>query len=295
MSSALSFSPAVAASNVAGLKTSASAGRASSAVFGTPLRRMSAQAPKARMNTAVRAAWSFDEEKQTSVKETATKLCAGALAGILAAGPMTALPALANEFDILSVPTPGRGYVLDDAKALSRAGIQQYEKKAADVEKATGYKVVIVTVRKLQFVPDAFEFADKVIENWYPTAEQGDKKAVILLVTSGKEGALVGGPSFSKTIGDNLLESIVLDNIPVLTGEERYTEAALSVLDRVNAKLQGLEDPGPPVRKDKDLSSNFKTREETLEERSKFTGIVGALLVIAFIVPMVQFYAYTRE
>jgi hypothetical protein len=32
----------------------------------------------------------------------------------------------------------------------------------------------------------------QVVENWYPTAEEGDKKGVLLVVTAGKEGALSG-------------------------------------------------------------------------------------------------------
>ena len=40
---------------------------------------------------------------------------------------------------------------------------------------AQGYRVVVVTLRKLQFDSDAFAFADKVIERWYPTAADGNK------------------------------------------------------------------------------------------------------------------------
>ncbi len=35
-----------------------------------------------------------------------------------------------------------------------------------------------------------------MLENWYPTREEGDKKGVLLVVSSGKEGAVTGGPSF---------------------------------------------------------------------------------------------------
>lgn len=33
----------------------------------------------------------------------------------------------------------------------------------------------------------------QVLENWWPTAEKGDKKGILLVVTSGKEGAISGG------------------------------------------------------------------------------------------------------
>lgn len=35
-----------------------------------------------------------------------------------------------------------------------------------------------------------------MLENWYPTAEEGDKKGVMVVVTAGKEGAVSGGKSF---------------------------------------------------------------------------------------------------
>ena len=36
----------------------------------------------------------------------------------------------------------------------------------------------------------------QVLENWYPTPEEGDKRGVVLVVTAGKEGAITGGKSF---------------------------------------------------------------------------------------------------
>lgn len=42
--------------------------------------------------------------------------------------------------------------------------------------------------------------------------------------------------------------SIVGENIPILTGEEKYNETVTSSVKRVVAKLTGKEDPGPPFR-----------------------------------------------
>lgn len=61
---------------------------------------------------------------------------------------------------------------------------------------------------------DVFELADKILEAWYPTVEIGDKRGVVLLVTSAKEGALAGGPTFLDTVGDDLIEAIVSENLP---------------------------------------------------------------------------------
>ena len=58
-----------------------------------------------------------------------------------------------------------------------------------------------------------------MIEKWYPTVELGDDKAILLLVTGSKEGALTGGPSAMKAFGDELIDSVVGDNIPILINE----------------------------------------------------------------------------
>ena len=55
-------------------------------------------------------------------------------------------------------------------------------------------------MRKLETENDAFAFGDKLIEKWYQNVEQGNKKGILLLVTSAKEGALTGGPAFLKVI-----------------------------------------------------------------------------------------------
>jgi uncharacterized membrane protein YgcG len=157
---------------------------------------------------------------------------------------------------------------------------------------AQGYRVVVVTLRKLQFDSDAFAFADKVIERWYPTAADGNKKAVLVLVKGSKEGALVAGPELSKKLGSALVDSITGENIPILSEQEKFGEALSSSLRRVSAKLSGAADPGPPVVQTVKTGSNFKSKEETGDKRGSYALVVGGLLVIAFVVPMVQYYGY---
>lgn len=66
------------------------------------------------------------------------------------------------------------------------------------MQKDTGYRLEVATVRKLETENDAFAFGDKLVEKWYQTVEEGSNKGILLLVTSAKEGALTGGPSFLK-------------------------------------------------------------------------------------------------
>ena len=66
----------------------------------------------------------------------------------------------------------------------------------------------------LQSKADAFEYADQVLERWYPTIEDGSNKGIVVLVTSQKEGAITGGPDFVKAVGDSILDATVSENLP---------------------------------------------------------------------------------
>ena len=84
-------------------------------------------------------------------------------------------------------------------------------------------------------------------------------------------------------------------SIAVLATEEKYNEAIYSSAKRLVAAIDGLPDPGGPRANENKRESNFKSREETDEKRGQFTLVVGGLLVIAFVVPMAQYYAYVSK
>ncbi|KAG8384510.1 hypothetical protein BUALT_Bualt04G0125400 [Buddleja alternifolia] len=209
--------------------------------------------------------------------------------------PILADSALASEFDVLNDGPPKESYVVDDAGVLSRVTRSDLKRLLSDLESRKGYHINIVTVRKLTSKADAFEYADQVLERWYPTVEEGNNKGIVVLVTSQKEGAVTGGPEFVKAVGDSILDATVSENLPVLATEEKYNEAVFSAAKRLVAAVDGLPDPGGPQTKDNKRESNFKTREETDEKRGQFTLVVGGLLVIAFVVPMAQYYAYISK
>ncbi|KAL0343579.1 UNVERIFIED_CONTAM: hypothetical protein Sangu_1245300 [Sesamum angustifolium] len=134
----------------------------------------------------------------------------------------------------------------------------------SDLGSRKGYHINVVTVRKLTSKADAFEYADQVLECWYPTVEECNKKGIVVLITSQKEGAVTGGPEFIQAL--------------VLATEEKYNEAVFSSAKRLVAAIDGLPGPGGPQAKDNKRDSNFKTREETDEKRGQFTLAVGGLL-----------------
>jgi len=121
------------------------------------------------------------------------------------------------------------------------------------------------------------------------------KNGILLVVTASKDGALVGGDSLTEKIGDDLIDSVVADNIPVFTEEEKFNEAVLSSVERIVNVLTGKNDPGAPQRSKVIRKRTYKTKEETDRVKPVTGAIVITLLVIAFVVPMLQFYGYVGE
>lgn len=202
---------------------------------------------------------------------------------------------MASEFDVLNEGPPKETFVVDDAGVLSRVTKSDLKRLLSDLESRKNLSINFITVRKLTSKADAFEYADQVLERWYPTVEEGNNKGIVVLITSQKEGAITGGPAFIQAVSENVLDSIISDNLPVLAADEKYNEAIYSSAKRLVAAIDGLPDPGGPTVKDGKRESNFKTREETDEKRGQFSLVVGGLLVIAFVVPMAQYYAYVSR
>mmetsp|Transcript_39383 Transcript_39383/g.47753 ORF Transcript_39383/g.47753 Transcript_39383/m.47753 type:complete len:296 (+) Transcript_39383:62-949(+) len=252
----------------------------------------SAALQPAKRNSAVLVEASSEEKPNLFQRVGAGLATLGVASALTLGGVQEA--AIAGEFDILNDPVPS-AYIIDDAGLLSRATTGALVKELKNLKAQTGFELDVVTIRKLVFETDPFAFADQVLEGWYPTAELGNDKGLLLVVQTSKEGALVGGPNFMSKVGDDLIDSIISDNIPILGGEEKYNEAVLSSVKRIEAILSGSEDPGPPVRQAKQTGSNYKTKEETGASRNKFAGVVIGLLIIATAVPMIQYYGYTSD
>jgi len=200
----------------------------------------------------------------------------------------TPLSAFANEFDLLSSGTP-ETYVVDDASVMNKTTKKSVADELKDVENKTGYHLEVATVRKLEFESDAFAFGDKLVSKWYP-GDASEKSGLLLVVTATKDGALTGGGSFMKAVGDDLIDSVVGENLSILTEEEKYNEAVKSSVDRVVAKLSGLADPGAPQRAERVRQRTYKTKKETEATKPATATIVLTLLGISFIVPMLQYF-----
>lgn len=210
-------------------------------------------------------------------------------AALLLASPLSAV---ANEFDLLANGTPDQ-YVLDDASVLNKTTRKAVGDELRRLEEETGFRLEVATVRKLEYESDAFAFGDKLVKKWFPSA--ADNKGILIVVTAGKDGALTGGPAFVSAVGENLIDSVVGDNISILTEEEKYNEAVSSSVARIAAVLEGKEDPGPVVRNERTRQRTYKTKSETQSSKSATSTIVLSLLLISFVVPMLQYFGYTNE
>ncbi|KAG2499945.1 hypothetical protein HYH03_002232 [Edaphochlamys debaryana] len=222
------------------------------------------------------------------------KLASAGAAAVLSLGALGA-PAIASEFDVLGAPAPTSTYYIDDANVLSKDTRGELNKKLKSLEIETGYRVEVVTVRKLEFETDAFAFAEKVLAGWYPSASELDKKGMVLVLTAQKEGAVIGGNAFNEAVGDELIDSIISTNIPIFTEEERYNQTVLTSVERLEAKLQGNVVPAAPTRQEANNARTYRTKEETDKSRNVTSTVVLSLLFIAVVVPMLQYYGYTAK
>ena len=215
------------------------------------------------------------------------RIVAGAAAAMIAATP---LAACANEFDLLSSSTP-ETYIVDDASVLNKTTRSSVASQLKDLELKTGYRVEVTTVRKLEFESDAFAFGDKLASKWF----KGDQnKGIFLIVTSAKDGALTGGQKFMGAVGDDLIDSVIGENVSIFTEEEKYNEAVTSSVNRIVAKLSGQEVPEGPKREEKVRKRTYRTRAETAAKKDATSTIVLTLLFISVVVPMLQYFGYTN-
>ncbi|PRW59628.1 UPF0603 chloroplastic [Chlorella sorokiniana] len=231
-------------------------------------------------------------QQQTPVQALGRQATAAATAALLLGAPL-APAALAGEFDLLAEGTPST-YILDDAAVLNKTTKKTVSDQLKALEEATGYRLEVATVRRLEFENDTFAFGDKLIKKWY-SGEQKDKAGILLVVSASKDGALTGGDAFMQAVGDDLIDSIVGDNIPILTGEEKYNESVTSSVSRVVAKLTGKEDPGAPFRAEANRQRTYKTKAETEAKKPVTSTIVLTLLFISVVVPMLQYWGYTNK
>jgi uncharacterized protein len=250
-------------------------------VISTTKSRASVVSARSKVNVRCNA------QKETIANDFQKRALAAAAAALVAATPLSAT---ANEFDLLSSGTPDT-YIVDDASVLNKTTRSSISGQLKDLEQKTGYRVEVVTVRKLEFESDAFAFGDKLASKWF---KKDENKGVFLIVTSAKDGALTGGQKVMGAIGDDLIDSVVGENVSIFTEEEKYNEAVTSSVNRIVAQLSGQSVPEGPKREEKVRKRTYRTRSETAAKKDATSTIVLTLLFISVVVPMLQYFGYTN-
>uniref|UniRef100_A0A7S2TUB2 TPM domain-containing protein n=1 Tax=Lotharella oceanica TaxID=641309 RepID=A0A7S2TUB2_9EUKA len=210
------------------------------------------------------------------------------LAGSMALGN----PSLATEFDVLDAAGPTNGYIMDDAPVLQKGSEKKMNEELGYLDVGKGYKLNVVTVRKLEESSDAEALGEKMLEKWN---KDKSTSGVLVLVAKGYEAALVGGDKFMAAVGDEAAGSISQDTVSYFASQGRPNQGVSEGVKRITAIINGEADPGPPQLKEYKRERTYKTKEEVEASKGASIQVVGALLLIAFVVPMLQYAGYVQR
>lgn len=234
--------------------------------------RMVAPLARARQDVATLQRWGAQVGKCA---------LAAVAAGLIASG---------GDVAIADVPdlAPGLG-LTDETGLVQRGNASLFNKAMSGIETRDGVRVRFLLVKSVPYGVGVDEYAAEVAGKW------GLGGGDVLFVASPKlarAGVYVSGV---ERLTDEIAESVANDTYAVAAGEERYGSALLDVSNRLIPVLDGLEDPGKPVIANREGVSNFKTKEETKEDRNKYVTVVGTILVISVVAPLIQTYWYVRD
>ncbi|AFP65564.1 hypothetical protein CMESO_411 (nucleomorph) [Chroomonas mesostigmatica CCMP1168] len=180
--------------------------------------------------------------------------------------------------------------IVDESGTLTKSSISYIEKSISKLKENNEGDVFFVVVRNLPFEKTAQEYAQELFQKW----NLGNKDVVVVLSTKIAKGGIFFGDQV-QTLSDKTVKSIGEETYTFKAKEEQYSSAALDVNNRLVSILSNKGDPGPPIINRGDSSSNFKSAKNTEEQRSKYIAIIVILLVIAFVVPMFQFFFYVKD
>jgi uncharacterized protein len=216
----------------------------------------------------------------------AATLLGSALALLLWLVPVTA----ANALSLADLPAePPASRVLDQADVLSRASKAELEKRLEGLE-ADHVDAHWVSVNRLDYGLSLQQLGTQLLERW-----SGDQPQLLLLVDSQtKTAAVLASPSLERQLPATLLRSTARTTmaLPLREGD-RYRQAGIDALERLQAVLDGGEDPGEPLVEVAPVAaSNIPTREETASSNA-FTWVV-VLLVVGSVVPMATWWFFSR-
>lgn len=200
-----------------------------------------------------------------------------------------AAPALAlNAADLPQAPPSN--HVLDQAQLLSRASAADI---ARSLEALEGQQVQAswVSVPRLDYDLTLPQLGQQLLERW---ADAGNDQLLLLIDGQTSATAIVATPSLQQRLSPELLRSTSRTTMaqPVREGN-RYRQASLDAINRLDAVLHGDDDPGEPALAVNPVATaRVPSREQTLS--SNATTWVIVLLVVGTLVPMLTWWVFSR-
>lgn len=193
--------------------------------------------------------------------------------------------------------SPPAERVIDTADVLSRAGRSEIEQKlerfAADHVDAR-----LITVKRLDYGVSLDSLGRQLLQRWNPDPAEGrlsgDPLLFLLIDAQTRGTAIVASPPLERQLPPELLRSTARTTMaqPLKEGD-RYRQATLDALARLDVVIDGGEDPGEPdVPEAPAVVTNIPSQEDTASSNA-FTWVV-VLLVVGSVVPMLTWWVFSR-
>ena len=205
-------------------------------------------------------------------------------------------PALALSAKYFPITAPST-HVIDQADVLSRSSRSELETRLDQLSQQR-VDARLITVNRLDYDLSLDALGAQLIDRWQGQAEADGTSPLPLLLllidSQTKSSAVVASATLEGQLPAALLRSTARATMaqPLRQGE-RYRQASLDAINRLEPVLQGAEDPGPPVEQDEAPTvSNIPSREET-RNGNGFTWVV-VLLVVGSVVPMLTWWVFSR-
>ena len=177
---------------------------------------------------------------------------------------------------------------------LSRAGKNEIESRLNQLA-SSKVDARVITLRRLDYGLSLTAFGEELVERWTDADNSTNQPLLLFLEeTQNKQAAVVVSSELSDQLPDSLLRSTGRTTMsqPMRNGD-RFRQATLDGIDRIEVVLNGGEDPGPPVEVERTtMPTNVPTVEETRESNA-FTWVI-VLLVVGTIVPMATWWVFSR-
>ena len=139
--------------------------------------------------------------------------------------------------------------VLDSADVLSRASRNEISTRLQELDQFH-VDARLVTLRRLDYGLSLSGFGDALLDRWSQESNLTDRPLLIFLEeTQSKQATVVAAEELLDQLPESLLRSTGRTTMsqPLRDGD-RFRQATLDGVSRIEVVLNGGEDPGPPVQ-----------------------------------------------